>query len=53
MFSLRAAGDNAIELQRIFLVDARWWGINDFLHVLTFGLNLWSFAEVFSSPKGT
>jgi len=51
MFSLRAAGDNAAELQRIFLVNARWWGVNDLLHVLTFGLNLWAFAEILSSPK--
>jgi hypothetical protein len=51
MFSLRAAGDNAAELQRIFLINARWWGVNDLLHVLTFGLNLWAVTEVWSGPQ--
>jgi hypothetical protein len=30
---------------------SRWSGVNDFLHVLTFALNLWALAVVFSSPK--
>lgn len=50
-FALRAAGDNAAELQRIFLIVARWWRVNDLLHVLTFGLNLWALAEIFSRLK--
>lgn len=53
MFSLRAAGDDAIALQRIFLVNARWWGVNDVLHVLTFGLNLWALTDLWSSRKAT
>jgi hypothetical protein len=52
MSSLRTAGDNASELQRIFLTVARWSGVNDLLHVLTFGLNLWALTEFWSSPKG-
>jgi hypothetical protein len=51
MFSFRVAGDNATELQRIFLINARWWGVNDVLHVLTFGFNLCALAEVLSNPK--
>jgi hypothetical protein len=49
MFSLRAAGDNAVELQRIFLINSRWWGVNDFLHILAFALNLWALTEISSS----
>jgi hypothetical protein len=52
MLSLRAGGTNAAELQQIFLSLARWSGVNDVLHVLTFGFNLWALTEVFSSPKG-
>jgi hypothetical protein len=52
MFSLKAAGDNTAELQRIFLINAQWWGVNDLLHALTFGLNLWALTEVLSQPKG-
>jgi hypothetical protein len=46
MFSVRAAGDNAAELQRIFLSVVRWSAVNDVLHVLTFGLNLWALTEL-------
>ena len=52
MFSLRAAGNNTIELQQIFRTVTRWSGVNDILHVLTFALNLWALAEVFSTPNG-
>jgi hypothetical protein len=52
MFSLRAAGDNAVELRRILLINARWWGVNDALHVLTFALNLWVLTDLWSNPKG-
>jgi hypothetical protein len=51
MFRLRAAGDDMAELQQIFSINARWWGVNDLIHVLTFALNLWALAEILSSPK--
>jgi hypothetical protein len=52
MFGLKAAGNNPAELQRIFLMVARWSAINDALHLLTFGLNLWALTEILASPKG-
>jgi hypothetical protein len=51
MFSLRAAGNNTIELQQIFLTVTRWSGVNDVLHFLTFALSLWALAEVFSTSN--
>jgi hypothetical protein len=51
MFSLRAAGDNLLELQRVLSINARWWGVNDLLHLLTFGCNLWALTEVWSGAK--
>src|SRR5206468_5343023 len=51
MFALRDAGTNAAQLQQIFLTVSRWSSVNDVLHVLTFGLNLWALAVIFSSPK--
>jgi len=53
MFRLRAAGDDVIELQRIFLIIARWDGINDILHVLTFGLSLWGLFAILSRPTSS
>ena len=53
MFSLRVAGNNAAELQQIFLSVGRWSEINDVLHLFTFGLNLWALTELFAGPKGT
>jgi hypothetical protein len=53
MFSLRAESSNAAELQHIFITVARWSAVNDILHVLTFGLNLWALAEIFSVPKSS
>jgi len=53
MFSLRDAGNNVAELQRIFLSVARWWEVNDVLHVLAFGLNLWALTELLSGPRGS
>ena len=52
MFSLGKDGINPAELQSIFLTVARWSGVNDALHVLTFGLNLWALTEVYSSDQG-
>ena len=51
MFRMSAAGDNVAELQRVFLIHARWWGVNDLLHVLTFALNLWVLVKVFACPQ--
>jgi hypothetical protein len=48
MFSLRVAGNDTIELQGIFLTVVRWSRVNDILHVLTFGLNLWGLIDVSS-----
>jgi hypothetical protein len=45
-FHLRDAGNNGSELQQIFASVTRWWGVNDLLHVLAFGLSLWAFAEI-------
>jgi hypothetical protein len=45
-FRLKAAGNDAAELQQIFAGMARWWGVNDILHVLAFSLSLWAFAEI-------
>lgn len=52
MFRLKSAGDNAAELQQIFLTVMRGSAVNDILHVLTFALTLWACAEVFSNSKG-
>jgi hypothetical protein len=49
MFGLRDATTNPAELHRVFLIVARWSGVNDVLHVITFGFNLWALAAVFSS----
>ncbi len=51
MFALREVGSDAGQLQQIFITVSRWSGVNDVLHVLTFGLNLWALAVVFSSPQ--
>jgi hypothetical protein len=51
MFALRDAGSNTVQLQQIFLTVSRWSGVNDLLHVLTFGLNLWALGVIFSSLK--
>jgi hypothetical protein len=51
MFGMRAAGDNVTTLQRIFSINARWWGVNDLLHVFTFALNLWVLIQAFSVPQ--
>ena len=51
MFALRDAGASAAQLQQIFMTVSRWSSVNDILHVLTFALNLWVLAVVFSSPK--
>jgi hypothetical protein len=49
-FRLRAAGNDGAELQQTFVGAARWWGVNDTLHVLAFGLSLWAFAEISTRP---
>jgi hypothetical protein len=53
MFSLRDAGNNVAELQRIFLSVARWWEVNDVLHMLAFGLNLWALTVLLCGPRGS
>ena len=50
-FRLRAAGSNVDALQQIFHRVEQWWGINDLLHVIAFGLSLWAFAEIASGSK--
>src|SRR6266436_4897715 len=51
LLALRDAGTHAEQLQQIFLTISRWSGVNDVLHILTFGLNLWALAAVFSGTK--
>ena len=51
IFRMRAAGSNHLVLQAIFSRDARWWGINDLLHVLAFVFSLWAFAEILAGRK--
>ena len=51
MFALKTAGDNAVELQQIFLRVARGSAVNDVLHVVTFTLSLWALAALCSGPK--
>src|SRR5438477_10499562 len=51
MFALRDAGTDTAQLQQIFLTVSRWSSVNDVLHVLTFGLNLWALAVIFSGPR--
>jgi hypothetical protein len=53
MFRLRAAGNDSVALQQIFSVAARWWRVNDILHVLAFALSIWAFAEILARPKGS
>jgi hypothetical protein len=45
-FRIRAVGDNVDELQRIFQKIALWSGVNDALHVVTFGLSVWALIEI-------
>jgi len=52
-FRVRATGTDGATLQQIFMNVERWWGVNDALHVLTFGLSLWAFAEILLRPKKT
>ena len=51
MSHVSAAANNTAELQQLFMTVARWSGVNDALHVLTFGLSLWGLAELFSYRK--
>ncbi|OLB21925.1 MAG: hypothetical protein AUI12_17150 [Acidobacteria bacterium 13_2_20CM_2_57_6] len=51
MFVLRDASTDTAQLQQIFLTVSRWSGVNDVLHILTFALNLWALAVVFSGPN--
>jgi hypothetical protein len=53
MSSVGEASTSAAELQRLFLNVARWSGINDMLHALTFVANLWALRELLSSPNGS
>jgi len=48
MSYVSAATNNSEDLQQIFLTVTRWSGVNDVLHVLTFGLSLWGLVELFS-----
>lgn len=50
-YSIRAVGDNAAELERIFRSIAPWWGANDALHVVTFVLSVWALVEVLSDRR--
>lgn len=51
MFVLRDASTDTAQLQQIFLTVSRWSGVKDVLHILTFALNLWALAVVFSGPN--
>lgn len=51
MSSLRAAGNDTVNLQQIFSTVERWSAVNDTLHVITFCLNLWALTSVLSIPK--
>ena len=52
-FHVNTAANDAAELRQLFMTVTRWSGINDALHVLTFGLSLWGLTELFSVPKVT
>jgi len=45
---MRATGDNAVELQTIFQQLAPWWSVNDVLHIVAFGFNLWALMVIVS-----
>lgn len=49
MFALKDPATNPAELPQLFLTIVRWSSVNDFLHILTFGFNLWALPAVFSS----
>ncbi len=49
--SLREIGHNEAALQEIFFSAARWWRVNDVLHLLTFGCNLWALTELWSNTR--
>jgi hypothetical protein len=51
MYRLRAAGTSAAELQAIFQSISPWWGVNDVLHVMAFGFNLWALIEILSGRQ--
>jgi len=44
--ALPHVGGDANALQGLFLSTVRWWKVNDILHVLTFGFNLWALVEL-------
>jgi hypothetical protein len=44
--SLKQAGTDLTELQQIFASVDRWWKVKGFLHVLTFGSNLWALVAI-------
>jgi len=51
LFKLRQVRPDAAQVQPIFLHYARWSGVNDLLHVLTFALSVWALSEVLSGPS--
>jgi hypothetical protein len=50
--SLAQAGNDIVELQRIFASVSLWWDIKALLHGLTFVANLWALVAVLSGSAG-
>jgi hypothetical protein len=51
MMRVRESAISGAELQQLFLTGVRWWAINDVLHALTFGFNLWALVAVWSAAE--
>jgi len=51
MFHLRDLADNVNALEPIFSTVVQWSAVNDVLHVIAFGLNLWALIVVFSGSN--
>ena|SRR5579859_5661719 len=52
VFRMRAAGNDSAALMEVFSQQARWWWVNDGLHVAAFALSLWAFAEILACAEG-
>ena len=51
MFRLQNMTGDALELERIFSLVARWSAVNDALHLITFSLTIWAVIETFSGAN--
>jgi hypothetical protein len=46
LLALPHVGNDGAALEQLFLTTERWWKVNDVLHVLAFGFNLWALVEL-------